>query len=108
MHPRRTLEEMATPRRSRREAAPVRITTAATSHRDDIDKRRRRYVISMTIRTLCFVGAILVGDGWLRWTLVLGSFVLPYIAVVMANSAAPRLEGADLVGPGSGRRELGP
>ena len=61
----------------------------------------------MSIRTLCFVGAVLVGDNWVRWVLVAGAFVLPYIAVVMANVAAPRIEGADLVQPGSGHRELG-
>lgn len=60
----------------------------------------------MTVRTLCFIGAIVVGDGWFRWVLVVGAFVLPYVAVVMANSASPRIEGADLVPPGSGHREL--
>ena len=59
----------------------------------------------MTIRTLCFVGAVLV-DGWLRWVLVVGAFILPYIAVVMANSAAPRIEGADLIQPNAGYKEL--
>jgi hypothetical protein len=96
---------VAAPGRARRDAEAIRITTAPTSHRDDIDRRRRRYVISMTIRTLCFVGAVLV-DGWLRWVLVAGAFILPYIAVVMANSAAPRIEGADLVQPNSGYKEL--
>ncbi len=60
----------------------------------------------MTIRTLCFVGAVLIGDNWARWVLVAGAFLLPYIAVVMANSAAPRIEGADLVSPGNGYLEL--
>jgi hypothetical protein len=84
----------------------VRITTAATSARDDIDHRRRRYVISMAVRTLCFVGAVVVGDNWVRWVLVAGAFILPYVAVVMANSAAPRIEGADLVQPNRGYKEL--
>lgn len=60
----------------------------------------------MAVRTLCFVGAILVGDGWVRWVLVVGALVLPYVAVVMANSASPRIEGADLVQPGHGYKEL--
>ena len=63
----------------------VRITTAA-SEADDIAARQRRYVISMGIRTLCFVGAIVVGPGWLRWVLVAGAVLLPYVAVVMANA----------------------
>jgi hypothetical protein len=62
----------------------------------------------MGIRTLCFVGAVVVGDGWLRWVLIVGAFILPYVAVVMANSAAPRIEGTELLKPDSGYRELGP
>ncbi len=62
----------------------------------------------MSIRTACFIAAVLVGGGWLRWVLVVAAFVLPYIAVVMANSASPRIEGTDLMGPGSGHKELGP
>ena len=61
----------------------------------------------MAIRTACFVGAVVVGPGWLRWVLVVGAFILPYVAVVMANSASPRIEGADLVQPDSGHKELG-
>ncbi|MET0837430.1 MAG: DUF3099 domain-containing protein [Marmoricola sp.] len=97
---------MVTSRRARHEDAPVRITTAPTSHHDDIARRRRRYLVSMAIRTACFIGAV-VADGWLRWVLVVAAFILPYIAVVMANVASPRIEGADLVPPDSGRRELG-
>ena len=61
----------------------------------------------MGIRTLCFIGAVVVGDGWLRWVLVAGAFILPYVAVVMANSASPRVEGADLVPPDHPYKELG-
>jgi hypothetical protein len=64
----------------------VRITTASASRKDEIAGRQRRYVISMTIRTICFVAAILVGPGWVRWVLVAGALLLPYVAVVMANA----------------------
>jgi hypothetical protein len=84
----------------------VRITTAPTSRRDDIDRRMRRYIISMAVRTLCFIGAVVVGDNWVRWVLVVGAFVLPYVAVVMANTAGPRIQGADLVQPGHDYKEL--
>ena len=92
--------------RAKREAEAIRITTAPARAGDDIDRRRKRYLVSMSIRTLCFVGAVLVGDNWFRWVLVAGAFILPYIAVVMANSAAPRIEGADLVQPHAGYKEL--
>ena len=60
----------------------------------------------MLIRTLCFIGAAVVGDNWLRWVLIAGAVFLPYIAVVMANGAAPRVEGTDLVQPHHGYKEL--
>lgn len=92
--------------RTTRRVDPVRITTAPTSHRDDLDRRRRRYVVSMVVRSLCFVGAVAVGPGWLRWVLIAGAVVLPYVAVVVANSAAPRIEGTDLRGNDGEHREL--
>ena len=49
----------------------------------------------------------MVGPGWLRWVLVVAAFILPYVAVVMANSASPRIEGADLVRPDPSHKELG-
>jgi hypothetical protein len=69
--------------------------------------RQKRYIISMSIRTVCFVAAIVVGSGWLRWVLVAAAFVLPYVAVVMANSAGPRLPGTGPFGTEDPRPELG-
>ena len=70
-------------------------------------KRRKRYAVSMSIRTLCFLGAVLVPVTWLRWVLIAGALILPYIAVVMANTANPRVPGTDLVAPSGARKELG-
>jgi hypothetical protein len=87
----------------------VRITTAPESPEHDMAHRQKRYMISMGIRTLCFIGAVLtLGIPWLCWTLIAASFLLPWVAVVMANSAAPRVEGTLPPGPGHGRPELGP
>ena len=61
----------------------------------------------MAVRTLCFIGAVVVGPGVLRWVLVAGAFILPYVAVVMANTVSPRIEGTDLVQPDHGYKELG-
>jgi hypothetical protein len=80
----------------RHETDPVRITTAATSHADDLAQRRRRYVVSMAIRTACVIGAVAVGDNWLRWVLVAGAVFLPYVAVVMANAGDTRDDAFDL------------
>ena len=94
--------------RRRDDADVVRITSAPESPRTELGQRERRYLISMSIRTACFIGAVVVGDNWLRWVLVAGAFLLPYVAVVMANSASPRVQGTDLPSPGLMHPELGP
>jgi hypothetical protein len=68
-----------------------RITGAQTALSEDMRGRRRRYLISMGLRTICFVGATIV-SGPFRWVLIVGALVLPYLAVVFANAgraAAP-------------------
>ena len=69
----------------RTKGAPAyRITTARKSVPDDQAIRVRGYVISMSIRIVCFLLAA-VASGWLRWTFVAGALVIPYFAVVFAN-----------------------
>lgn len=51
--------------------------------------RQRTYLIGMSLRTLCFVGAI-IAQGTLRWVLVAGAILLPYFAVVVANAGRER------------------
>lgn len=93
----------------------VRITTAAQSREADIAGRQLRYVLSMSVRTVCFVGAILAslaGIGWLWPILIAAALVLPYVAVVMANARDTRGDGFELAehgaGPGPQLPELGP
>ena len=81
-----------------RDTSAVRITTAPPAAHADIARRQRRYVFSMGLRTVCFVGAILVGPGWLRWVLVAGAVLLPYVAVVMANAATTKSDDFALLG----------
>ncbi len=64
-----------------------RITEARESHTTERDSRVRKYTISMTVRLVCFILAFFF-DGWLRWVLLAGAIVLPYIAVVIANGGA--------------------
>lgn len=68
------------------------ITTAAPSRGDDIDRRQRRYAISMLIRTICFVLAVLA-HGWLTWVFLTLAVFLPWVAVILANAAAQRAPG---------------
>jgi hypothetical protein len=64
----------------------VRITAAQTSHSERLRGRQRRYLISMGVRTVCFVLAVAT-DGTLRWVFIVAAVVLPYVAVVMANAS---------------------
>jgi hypothetical protein len=71
------------------------ITGAAEGMSQDQKGRQRRYLISMGIRTFCFVAGI-AATGWLRWTLLVGAVLLPYFSVVVANAGRERR----LIGPG--------
>jgi Protein of unknown function (DUF3099) len=86
------------PARLRRSRAGVQqpvyqITSARRGVRDDVDSRTRRYLISMGVRTACFLGAV-VTHGWLRWVLIIAALLLPYLSVVFANSGRERIEEA--------------
>jgi DUF3099 family protein len=81
---------------SRHDDGAVRITTAASNRHDDIAARQKRYLFSMTLRSLCFVGAIIAAlahVGWLWPILIAGALVLPYVAVVLANASMTRSDG---------------
>ena len=88
---------------------PIRITTAASSRADDIAARQKRYLLSMGIRSACFVGAVvsaIAGIGWLWPWLIAAALILPYVAVVMANNSSSKSDGFELVDRGYGRPEL--
>jgi hypothetical protein len=73
------------------------VTTAPESLRDEQRGRIRRYLVTMGIRTACFLLAAWTGASGRPWY-VWGSFalfavVLPYVAVVMANAVRPRVQG---------------
>lgn len=72
--------------RVRSAKAPVyRISGARKGLSEDIRGRQRRYVVSMSVRTVCFLLAVVL-TGPLRWVLLAGALFLPYIAVVIANA----------------------
>ena len=73
----------------RRREPVYQISGARRGIREDVDSRARRYLVSMGIRTVCFVLAV-VADGWLRWTFVVLALVLPYLSVVFANGGRER------------------
>lgn len=61
------------------------ITAANRSLSNEQSGRTKRYLISMGIRTVCVLAAIVV-PGWPKWIFIVGAVVLPYLAVVIANA----------------------
>lgn len=65
------------------------ITDAGVSLTDDQVGRTRKYLWSMALRTICFLGAVVAPSPW-RWFLVAAALFLPYLAVVVANAGRER------------------
>lgn len=74
--------------RFRRSSAHL-VTEAHRPRSQDIAYRERRYLITMAIRVVCFVVAVVLyaqGLGWLAAIPIVGAIVIPYFAVVFANA----------------------
>ncbi|MDE9364481.1 DUF3099 domain-containing protein [Luteipulveratus sp. YIM 133132] len=76
-------------RNSRHDDVVPSATMLPVNPQDDHRKRMRNYLISMGIRTVCFVLAV-VFTGPLRWICVGFAVILPYVAVVAANATQQR------------------
>jgi len=61
------------------------ITTLPISPEEDRSKRMIAYTVSMTIRLIC-IGLCFIVPGWLVTLPILGAILLPWFAVVSANS----------------------
>ena len=72
-----------------------RITGARTGLTEDVRGRQRRYVISMLVRTLCVLLAVVLWDVQrvLAFIALAGGVLLPYFAVVIANAGRERAPG---------------
>ncbi|HJQ01567.1 MAG TPA: DUF3099 domain-containing protein [Jatrophihabitans sp.] len=77
-----------------RSQAPILITEAPVNGDDEFDRRRKRYLIMMTIRAVCIVGAASTFhlSGWLAAAFVVAALVLPWSAVLIANDRPPKQE----------------
>ncbi|WP_149180087.1 DUF3099 domain-containing protein [Streptomyces sp. TRM49041] len=86
------------------DAQVFRITGARQGLADDVRGRQRRYVISMSVRTVSVIAAAFLWNVERHVAivaLVLGG-ILPYIAVVIANAGretAPKLPSTFVSGP---------
>lgn len=86
----------------------VSITAARRSHAEDQHARMVKYIVSMAVRAVCIVLAI-VTSGPLQWVFVAGAVVLPYVAVLLANAGRERsVDPASFGVPAQPRPALGP
>ncbi|GHE10166.1 DUF3099 domain-containing protein [Streptomyces alanosinicus] len=69
-----------------------RITGARTGLAEDVRGRQRRYVISMTIRTLSVILAVVLWnvERYVAFVALVAGALLPYVAVVIANAGRER------------------
>lgn len=80
------------PRTRRHRTDTQSVTSAPESRTEDQARRLRRYLLTMTIRTACFVLVVVI-DSWWRWVFAAGAVFLPFIAVVAANAVRPSVRG---------------
>ncbi|MFL6168398.1 MAG: DUF3099 domain-containing protein [Ornithinibacter sp.] len=68
------------------------VTSAPQARTEDQARRLKQYLITMAIRTACFILLVVV-HGWYRWIFAAGAVFLPFVAVVAANAVRPRVSG---------------
>jgi|GEM_PF-900640 len=73
---------------------PILITEAPVNADDEFDRRRKRYLVMMTLRAACIIGAAstFTLSGWLAAGFVAAAVVLPWSAVLIANDRPPKQE----------------
>jgi Flp pilus assembly protein TadB len=72
---------------------PVLVTTAPISPAVERRARERRYLITMGVRVVAFVVAIIFATGWIRVIAIILALVLPWVAVIAANAGPKRTVG---------------
>lgn len=65
------------------------ITSAGVALSNDQRSREVRYLWSMSLRTVCFIAAVITTGVW-RWIFLAGAAFLPYFAVIIANAGRER------------------
>lgn len=72
-----------------------RITGARSSLTEDVRGRQRRYVVSMLLRTVCVLLAVVLWDvqRLVAFAALGGAVLLPYFAVLIANAGREKAPG---------------
>jgi Protein of unknown function (DUF3099) len=65
---------------------PILVTTAPMSPGEERRGRERRYLITMGVRVIAFIVALIFATGWIRVIAVGLALILPWVGVVMANA----------------------
>src|SRR5947208_4212470 len=95
-----------------RTSEPVLVTTARQSPRDELRARERRYLLTMGLRVVMFVAAIVCFVTGLPWEIgavaIAASLVLPWVAVVAANAGPKRVTETPSLYAGRARPALPP
>lgn len=65
------------------------ITSAGRGRSLDLEERQKRYLITMGVRTACFL-AFLVVPGWWKIAALAAAALLPAFAVLLANNTDHR------------------
>ena len=68
------------------------VTSVPESRTQEQSRRLRRYLVTMVVRTICFVLLVVINHP-IRWVFAFGAVFLPFFAVVAANAVSPRLRG---------------
>ena len=92
---------MGTKRHDERGERVYSITSARRALSEDLHDRTIRYLVSMGIRTLFFVLAVVTPSPW-RWIFAVGAIVIPYIAVTIANAGREAEKDTESWEPGTG------
>ena len=75
---------------ARRQAGDAALITGARKSRSlDADERNRRYLITITVRVICFVSGSFAPAPW-NWLLYAAAAFLPVMAVLLANAIDKR------------------
>jgi Flp pilus assembly protein TadB len=73
---------------------PILITEAPVNADEEFEHRRKRYLLMMTLRAVCIIGAASTFSisGWIAAAFVAAALVLPWTAVLIANDRPPKQE----------------
>lgn len=96
---------MTAPQSEPKKTVSASVSNVGQSLSKDQSSRARKYFISMMIRTLCFILAVILPSPY-RWFAIFGAVTLPYVAAIVANAGRESIKGRAAVFA-DGRKQIG-